>query len=186
MLGFGVFKVIDKVECKQVVLNVICIGYCFIDIVVVYDNEDVVGEVVCEVIVEGLCICEVLFIIFKLWVQDMVNIGMVKVGIVVLLKKLGLEYFDFYLLYQVMGDYFSVWCVLEEVYEVGILKVIGVFNFYFYVLVNFCEIVRIKLMVNQVELYFYFVQFVVLEVMKYYYVQFEVWVLLGGGRYNLY
>lgn len=87
----------------------------------------------------------------------MVNYDLVKVGIEVLLKKFGLDYFDFYLLYQVMGDYFSVWCVLEDVYKVGKLKVIGVFNFYVYVLVNFCEIVRIMLMVNQVELYLYFV-----------------------------
>lgn len=68
MVGFGVFKVIDKEECQQLVLSVICSGYCFIDIVVVYGNEDVVGDVVCEVIVIGLCICEELFIIFKLWV----------------------------------------------------------------------------------------------------------------------
>ena len=57
-----------------------------------------------------------------------------------------------------MGDYFSAWRALEEAYEAGILKAIGVSNFYAHVLANFCETVRIKPMVNQVELHPYFAQ----------------------------
>lgn len=42
------------------------------------------------------------------------------------IKKSGLEYFDLYLLHQAMGDYFSAWRALEEAYEAGTLKAIGV------------------------------------------------------------
>ncbi|MCP6445935.1 aldo/keto reductase, partial [Klebsiella pneumoniae] len=42
MLGFGVFKVTDKAECKQAVLNAIRTGYRLIDTAAVYDNEDAV------------------------------------------------------------------------------------------------------------------------------------------------
>ncbi len=38
MLGFGVFKVTDKAECKQAVLNAIRTGYRLIDTAAVYDN----------------------------------------------------------------------------------------------------------------------------------------------------
>ncbi|XED86432.1 aldo/keto reductase [Klebsiella pneumoniae] len=113
MLGFGVFKVTDKAECKQAVLNAIRTGYRLIDTAAVYDNEDAVGEAVREAIAEGLCTREALFITSKLWVQDMANTGMAKAGIAASLKKSGLEYFDLYLLHQAMGDYFSAWRALE-------------------------------------------------------------------------
>ncbi|RXY28096.1 aldo/keto reductase [Klebsiella pneumoniae] len=186
MLGFGVFKVTDKAECKQAVLNAIRTGYRLIDTAAVYDNEDAVGEAVREAIAEGLCTREALFITSKLWVQDMANTGMAKAGIAASLKKSGLEYFDLYLLHQAMGDYFSAWRALEEAYEAGTLKAIGVSNFYPHVLANFCETVRVKPMVNQVELHPYFAQPAALEAMKHYHVQPEAWAPLGGGRHNPY
>ncbi len=85
-----------------------------------------------------------------------------------------------------MGDYFSAWRALEEAYEAGTLKAIGVSNFYPHVLANFCETVRIKPMVNQVELHPYFAQPAALEAMKHYHVQPEAWAPLGGGRHNPY
>lgn len=88
MLGFGVFKVTDKAECKQSVLNAIRTGYRLIDTAAVYDNEDAVGEAVREAIAEGLCTREALFITSKLWVQDMANTGMAKAGIAASLKKI--------------------------------------------------------------------------------------------------
>ena len=186
MLGFGVFKVTDKAECKQAVLNAIRTGYRLIDTAAVYDNEDAVGEAVREAIAEGLCTREALFITSKLWVQDMANTGMAKAGIAASLKKSGLEYFDLYLLHQAMGDYFSSWRALEDAYEAGKLKAIGVSNFYPHVLANFCETVRIRPMVNQVELHPYFAQPAALETMKHYHVQPEAWAPLGGGRHNPY
>lgn len=87
MLGFGVFKVTDKAECKQAVLNAIRTGYRLIDTAAVYDNEDALGEAVREAIAEGLCTREALFITSKLWVQDMANTGMAKAGIAASLKN---------------------------------------------------------------------------------------------------
>lgn len=144
------------------------------------------GEAVREAIAEGLCTREALFITSKLWVQDMANTGMAKAGIAASLKKSGLEYFDLYLLHQAMGDYFSSWRALEDAYEAGKLKAIGVSNFYPHVLANFCETVRIRPMVNQVELHPYFAQPAALETMKHYHVQPEAWAPLGGGRHNPY
>lgn len=186
MVGFGVFQVTDKEECKQSVLDAIRAGYRLIDTAAVYGNEDAVGDAVREAISAGLCTREELFITSKLWVQDMGNYDMAIEGIESSLKKSGLEYFDLYLLHQAMRDYFSAWRALEEAYEAGKLKAIGVSNFYPHVLANFCETVRIRPMVNQVELHPYFVQAEALETMKYYNVQPEAWAPLGGGRHKPY
>ena len=182
--GFGVFQVRDKEECKRAVLVAIKAGYRLIDTAASYTNEDAVGEAVREAISDGICTREVLFITSKMWVQDMENIDMARAAIDASIKKMGLEYIDLYLLHQAMKDYFSAWRAMEEAYEAGKLKAIGVSNFYPHVLTNFCETVKIRPMVNQVELHPYFTQEDALETMKYYDVVPEAWAPLGGGRYN--
>ena len=182
--GFGVFQVRDKEECKRAVLDAIKAGYRLIDTAASYTNEDAVGEAVREAISEGICTREELFITSKMWVQDMENIDMARAAIDASIKKMGLEYIDLYLLHQATQDYFSAWRAMEEAYEAGKLKAIGVSNFYPHVLTNFCETVKIRPMVNQVELHPYFTQEDALETMKYYDVVPEAWAPLGGGRYN--
>ncbi len=184
MEGFGVFRIPDQELCKQSVLTAIRTGYRLIDTAAVYGNEVAVGEAVAEAISEGLCTREELFITSKLWVQDMADLDTAKKAIDNSLKNMGLEYLDLYLLHQAMSDYFSAWRAMEEAYEAGKLKAIGVSNFYPHVLTNFCETVRIKPMVNQVELHPYFTQDAALETMADYKVIPEAWAPLGGGRYK--
>ncbi len=184
MAGFGVFQVTDKYECKQSVLSAIRAGYRLIDTAAVYGNEDAVGDAVREAIEQGLCRREELFITSKLWIQDMANYDAAAEGIQASLERSGLEYFDLYLLHQAMGDYFSAWRALEDAYQKGVLKAIGVSNFYAHVLANFCETVKVVPMVNQVEMHPYFAQPEAIETMKYYKVQPEAWAPLGGGRHK--
>lgn len=186
MEGFGVFQIKDQEVCKQSVLDAIKVGYRLIDTAASYGNEEAVGEAVREAIKLGYCKREELFITSKLWVQDMENFETAQKAINESLRKTGLEYLDLYLLHQAMKDYFSAWRAMEEAYEQGKLKAIGVSNFYPHTLTNFCETVRIKPMVNQVELHPYFTQDKALETMKYYNVVAEAWAPLGGGRYNPY
>lgn len=184
MEGFGVFQVPDKDACRQSVLDAIRAGYRLIDTAASYTNEDAVGDAVREAIQEGICTREELVVTSKMWVQDMASYDMAKAAIEASLKKTGLEYLDLYLLHQAMKDYFSAWRAMEDAYEEGKLKAIGVSNFYPHVLTNFCETVRIKPMVNQVELHPYFTQEAALETMRHYNVIPEAWAPLGGGRYQ--
>lgn len=184
ILGFGVFQVPDKKECQEIVYQAIKNGYRLIDTAASYMNEDAVGKAVKQTIEEGICTREELFITSKLWVQDMRTYEMAKQGIENSLKKSGLEYFDLYLLHQAMGDYFAAWRALEDAYKEGKLKAIGVSNFYPNILTNFCEIVEIKPMVNQIELHPYYVQEQAIKTMNEYQVIPEAWAPLGGGRYN--
>lgn len=183
MEGFGVFQVRDKEECKASVLNAIRTGYRLIDTAASYTNEDAVGEAVREAVAEGICTRDELFITSKMWVQDMANYDTAKAAVDASLRKTGLEYLDLYLLHQAMGDYFSAWRAMEDACEAGKLRSIGVSNFYPNILTNFCETVRIKPAVNQVELHPFFTQEAALSTMRYYEVQPEAWAPLGGGRY---
>ena len=72
----------------------------------------------------------------------------------------------------------------EDAVGTAVKKAIGVSNFYPNILTNFCEIVKVKPVVNQVELHPYYTQEKALETMKYYNVVPEAWAPLGGGRYN--
>ena len=182
--GFGVFRVPDKTECKDIVLDAIRTGYRLIDTAAAYTNEDAVGDAVREAIAEGICTREELFITSKLWVQDMMSYETAAAGIEASLKKSGLEYFDLYLMHQALGDYFAAWRAMEDAYKAGKLKAIGVSNFYPNILTNFCEIVNVVPAVNQIELHPYYTQEAALDTMKYYNVIPEAWAPLGGGRYN--
>ncbi|WP_370835590.1 aldo/keto reductase [Faecalibacillus intestinalis] len=184
MVGFGVFRVPDKKECEESVYQAIKAGYRLIDTAGAYYNEDAVGSAVKRAIADGLCTREDLFITSKLWVQDMMDYESAQKGIEASLEKSGLEYFDLYLLHQACGDYFSSWRAMETAYQEGKLKAIGVSNFYPNILTNFCEVVKVKPVVNQVELHPYYTQEKTIETMKKLDVIPEAWAPLGGGRYN--
>ena len=46
------------------------------------------------------------------------------------MEKLGLNYLDLYLIHQPMSDYYGAWRAMEELYQEGKIRAIGVCNFY--------------------------------------------------------
>ena len=46
------------------------------------------------------------------------------------MERMGVEYLDLYLLHQAMGNYFEAYRAMEDAYEEGKLKAIGVSNFF--------------------------------------------------------
>ena len=125
MEGFGVFQVPDAKQCEQAVLDAIQSGYRLIDTAAAYMNEEAVGTATQK---SGIKRSD-LFITTKLWVQDASYEG-AKKAFEVSMKKLGLEYLDLYLLHQPMGDYTGAWRAMEELYKEGVIRAIGVCNFY--------------------------------------------------------
>ena len=179
VVGFGVFQVKDEEECKRVVLDAIDAGYRLIDTAQSYGNEEAVGRAIQETNVPR----EELFITTKVWIS---NYGYenAKASVEESLKKMQLDYFDLVLLHQPFKDYHGAYRALIDLYKEGKIKAIGVSNFYPNILTNFCEVVKVKPVVNQVELHPYYTQEKALETMKYYDVIPEAWAPLGGGRYN--
>ena len=103
-------------------------------------NEKAVGEAVKKCGVPR----EELFITTKLWVQDASYEG-AKQAIQTSLDNLGLDYLDLYLIHQPMGDYIGAYRAMEEAYQEGKLRAIGVCNFYPARLADLCETVTVCL-----------------------------------------
>lgn len=146
ILGFGVYQ-IPQEETKQAVLDAIDVGYRSIDTAQSYFNEKEVGEAIADCDVPR----EELFITTIIWIE---NYGYEKCKASVLesLKKLGLDYIDLVLLHQPFADYYGAYHALEELYEDGLIKAIGVSNFYPDRLTDICLFERKVIpAVNQVE-----------------------------------
>lgn len=146
MIGFGVFQVDDLKECERVVSDALDVGYRHIDTAATYLNEQAVGNAVAASGVKR----EELFITTKLWVQDH-GYDSTKRAFEKSLKKLGLDYLDLYLIHKPYGDYYGAWRAMQDLYNEGLIKAIGVTSFWNERLQDLCLHNDIKPMVNQIE-----------------------------------
>lgn len=183
---FGVFQITDHDECVNCVYNAIKAGYRAIDTAASYGNEKATGEAIQKAITDGFVTREELFIISKMWVQDMKNYETAKKAITTSLNQLGLTYLDLYLEHQAMGNYFEAYRAMEDAYKEGILKAIGVSNFFPATLANFCENVEIIPAVNQIELHPFFAQELALKTMDHYGVVPQAWAALAEGKHGIF
>lgn len=181
MEGFGVFQIPDEKECEQAVLDAIKTGYRLIDTAAAYFNEKAVGSAIKNCGVPR----EELFITSKLWIQD-AGYENAKKAFQTTLDKLGLDYLDLYLIHQPFSDYYGSWRAMEELYEAGKIRAIGVCNFYPDRLADLCVNARNKPMVNQVELHPFFAQSNALTVMKEFGVVPEAWGPLAEGKHGIF
>lgn len=179
--GFGVFQVPDAKQCEQAVLDAIESGYRLIDTAAAYMNEEAVGTAIKKSAIKR----DDLFITTKLWVQDASYEG-AKKAFETSMKKLGLEYLDLYLIHQPMGDYIGAWRAMEELYKEGVIRAIGVCNFYPHVLADFCETAEILPTVNQIELHPFFQQDDALKLMKEYKIVPEAWGPFAEGGHGIF
>ena len=123
-LGLGVYQITDEFECRNTVESTLDIGYRLIDTAQAYHNEKFVGDAIKQSNIPR----EELFITTKLWLADTGYKSTIK-AFENSLKKLGLDYLDLYLIHQPIGDYYGSWKAMEELYEQGLIKAIGVANF---------------------------------------------------------
>lgn len=181
MEGFGVFQVSDLSVCERAVLDAVEVGYRSIDTAAAYFNEEAVGSALkkCGVAREEL------FITTKLWIQD-AGYENAKKAFEISLKKLGLDYIDLYLIHQPFGDYYGSWRAMEELYKQGLIRAIGVSNFYPDRLADFCVNVDVKPAVNQIELHPFFAQRNALENMAEFGVCPEALGPLAEGKHNIF
>lgn len=120
--------------------------YRLIDTAAAYFNEEAVGAAIKKSSIPR----EELFITTKLWIQDASYEG-AKKTFETSLHKLSLDYLDLYLIHQPMSDYYVAWRAMEELYEEGKIRAIGVCNFYPDRLADLCANMKVMPAVNQVE-----------------------------------
>lgn len=179
--GFGVFQVPEATVCEQAVRDALSVGYRLIDTAAAYFNEEAVGAAIRKSGIPR----EELFITTKLWVQD-AGYESAKKAFETSMRKLGLDYLDLYLIHQPMNDYYGAWRAMEELYEAGKIRAIGVCNFYPDRLTDLCMNAKIAPMVNQVELHPFFAQTGAIENMKSLNVRPEAWGPMAEGKHGIF
>ncbi|UOQ45783.1 aldo/keto reductase [Halobacillus salinarum] len=155
-LGLGTWM-IDNDDVKQAVVDAVEIGYRHIDTAQAYQNESGVGE--------GIRACgvdrEELFITTKL-AAEVKSYEEAVSAIDQSLETMGLDYIDMMIIHspQPWKDFGSedryfegnreAWKALEEAYEAGKLRAIGLSNFQKEDVANILSACTVKPMVNQI------------------------------------
>lgn len=156
-IGLGTWFIPDE-TVSQAVKDAVKAGYRHFDTAQAYGNERGVGE--------GIRICGVpredLFAVSKVAAEHK-TYGEAKAGIDETLKKMGLDYLDMMIIHspqpwaevnQSENRYKEgnrqAWKALEEAYNEGKLRAIGVSNFQIEDLESLMETAKVKPMVNQV------------------------------------
>lgn len=143
--GFGVFQVPEE-TCEETVLAAIQAGYRLIDTASAYQNEAAVGR--------ALRRCglprEAVFLTTKAYIQEM-GYENTKAAFSASCQRLGVEYLDLYLVHMPFGDYYGAWRAMEELYQEGKVRAIGVCNFLPDRLLDLCCQTKVRPQVNQIE-----------------------------------
>lgn len=151
ILGFGVFQIPDAAECEKCVIDAIETGYRLIDTAASYMNEQAVGNAIKKSKQSAAAVeRKELFITTKLWVQD-TGYEKTKAAFQKSLDRLQLDYLDLYLIHQPYGDVFGSWRAMEELYEAGKVRAIGVSNFQPDRVMDLMMFNKIPPAINQVE-----------------------------------
>lgn len=147
-IGFGTYKLIDKVETVNCIKEAIKIGYRQIDTAYFYKNEDTVGRGIKESGIQR----EEIFLVSKLW-NDEHGYENVMKAFNRSLKNLGVDYLDLYLIHWPNKLNSDTWRAFEELYMQGKVKAIGVCNFKQGHLEELKKTAKIMPMVNQIEIH---------------------------------
>ena len=181
ILGFGVFQITDPAECARSVVDAIQAGYTHIDTAASYMNETAVGEGIKQ---SGVA-REKLFITTKLWIQSNGYEGTLR-AFENSRKRLDLEYIDLYLIHQPYGDVHGEWRAMEELYEQGKIRAIGVSNFHPDRLMDLMIHNKITPAVNQIEVSPFQQQIETQPFFQENGVAIEAWAPFAEGRNNIF
>ncbi len=156
-IGYGTW-LIDKADAKRCVMDAIEVGYRHIDTAQGYGNEKEVAEGIRE---SGIDRSEI-FVTSKV-MAELKDYESAKKSIQESLDKMGFDYIDLMLIhcpqpwaeynqnpYRYYKENAEVWRAMEEFYEQGKLKSIGISNFNIEDMKYLLSHSKIKPMVNQI------------------------------------
>lgn len=179
-LGYGVYQV-TKDECERCVLDALEVGYRSIDTAQSYFNEEEVGAAIEK---SGIDRKEI-FLTSKVWIEHF-SYEECKKSVLESMEKLRTDYLDLMLLHQPFGDTYGAWRALEELYDAGKLRAIGISNHYVDRMVEFANFTRIRPMVNQMEVHPLNQQQELKKWADKYDIRLEAWAPFGEGRNGLF
>lgn len=157
-VALGLWKMTNGEECQQAVATALDLGYRHFDTAQVYGNEGYLGEALEEATVKR----QEVFITTKIASNTLLNNQKpkrLKPSLERSLKALRTDYVDLLLLhFPRTGSRQAAWPIMEEVYEEGLAKSIGVSNYTVRHLEELLASCQVKPAVNQVELHVYLQQ----------------------------
>lgn len=180
MVGFGVFN-IPAEQTAQCVFDAISVGYRLIDTAQAYYNEAEVGIGIERAANELKIPREDIFLTTKVWVTDF-GYEKTKISVEESLKKLRTDYIDLVLIHQCLSDYYGAYHALEDLYDEGKIRAIGISNFSAERMADIATFNKIVPAVNQVETHMFWQQYYLHKWMEKYNVQHEAWGPLAQHR----
>ena len=175
-LGYGVYQTPPE-DTKRCVLDAIEVGYRSIDTAQAYYNEEGVGAALAEC---GLP-REEFFLTTKVWITN-AGYEKAKASIIESMKKLQTDYLDLLLIHQPFGDYYGTYRAMEELYNEGKLRAIGVSNFGPDRYLDIEHFSTVKPAVNQIETHVFQQQKTAKKYLQKYGCQIESWGPFAEGR----
>ncbi len=176
ILGFGT-NTLNGDLGEQSVADAISVGYRLIDTAHIYGNEEAVGKGIEKSGIDR----KALFVTSKLWVDDAGYENTLK-AFDTSIKKLGLNYLDLYLIHRPKGDIEGSWKAMEELYNTGKIKAIGVSNFEPNQLDQLKQHSDTKPVINQIESNAFFQQKIAYPYLKNTTTQMQAWSPFAAGR----
>lgn len=188
-IGFGTWQIPDGEEAYQSTLWALENGYRHIDTAYVYRNEKSVGQAIKE---SGIDRSDI-FVTTKLS-ANIKDHTQVREYAEKSLENLGLDYVDLYLIHNARPwsggieghDYFeenvAVWKVMEELYEEGKTRSIGVSNFLVKDLENLLEYTVVIPVLNQIKFHPGYLQEEVVEFCQNHQILVEAYSPFATGR----
>ena len=155
-IGFGMWQTPSGDVAVEAVKSAIQAGYRHIDTAQAYGNEESAGQAIKESGVPR----EELFITTKLW-NSSHSYDLTMSSFEESLQKLGLDYVNLYLIHwpnpAPFRDHWEeanaeTWKAMEELYEAGKIRAIGISNFRQHHIDALLKTAKIKPMVNQIRL----------------------------------
>lgn len=160
VIGYGTWRTPNE-NVPDLVYAAIKAGYRHIDTAAKYANESGVGEGISRAIADGIVTREELFVTTKVWNSDR-GYGRTKAAFERSMNELKLDQLDLYLIhwpatahqYDCWKELNSeTWCAMEDLYQEGRVRAIGVCNCKNHHLKPIMEGANIKPMVNQIEIH---------------------------------
>jgi diketogulonate reductase-like aldo/keto reductase len=180
-LGLGVWRAEDGKETENAVAAALKAGYRSIDTASMYKNEKAVGEAIRASGIPR----EQVFVTTKVWNSEQ-GYDSTHQAFRSSLERLEMDYADLYLIHWPVVDlYKESYRALEELYDQGLVRAIGVSNFNIHHLEDLMGTCRIKPMVNQVELHPLLTQKKLFSFCRKEGIQLESWRPLMQGRLDL-
>lgn len=179
-LGLGVHRAGSGSEVINAIQCALQAGYRSIDTATYYQNEHSVGKAVLESGIPR----EEIFLTSKVWNSDQGYRSTIQ-AFETSIEKMQTSYLDLYLIHWPQpGTTFETWRAMEELYEKGKIRSIGVCNFLIPHLKRLMENSPIKPMVNQFEFHPELVQPELLQFCNDNQIQPEAWRPIMKGRVN--